>query len=371
VSEEKKVMFVLPRLVIGGVERITLNLIRQLSGDGVKCCLAVRRTQGGLSDEAAALTEVFELAPESLFQFIPKLSRLLVQWQPTHVVSVFSDVTLLTLAARSWARLDVPVVCGIHNAHGRQITEAGVTGYLRYLRERFMARLAYRSCDALVTGSLALQDEVVAEFRIAANQVQTIYNPILGETERNLLAHPAPKSKRSAFKMIAIGRLVRQKGFDVLVEAMSRINADRACELHIFGSGPELGALESQVSRLGLSQTVLLRGETGSPLEEVLDADAFILPSRFEGLPTVLVLAAAAGVPIIATDCPHGPAEVLLGGTLGRLVEPENAEALANAIDDLLSSRMVVDTKALQRHAGQFSMETSALRWQSLFCALQ
>lgn len=359
-------MFVLPRLIIGGVERITLNLIRELVGQGVDCCLALRQAYGAYLNEARELVDVHEVASAGLVTFVPNLARLIKEWRPTHIVSTFSDVTLLTLAARYLSGLGALVVCGVHNSHGRQITPPGLAGTLRYFRERFFARLAYRLCDALVTGSHGLRREVVTQFGVPVTRVQTIYNPVIGLEEWEAANRRKTRKGGSVFRFVAIGRLVHQKAFDVLISAKRLCGSSRDWQVHIFGAGPDRDTLQRQIEEAGLEGEVMLRGETAAPLEELLNADAFVLPSRFEGLPTVLVLAAAVGLPIVATDCPHGPSEVLDAGRLGRLVAPENASALAAAIEDVLEGRFDCDKPKLRLQALQFVTRESALRWLRL-----
>jgi glycosyltransferase involved in cell wall biosynthesis len=137
--------------------------------------------------------------------------------------------------------------------------------------------------------------------------------------------------------LVAMGRLDRQKGFDLLLEAFARVAASRSnVRLTIWGEGPERPALEAQRDRLGLHDTVRLPGVTRDPEAAIRAADAFVLSSRYEGFPNVLCEALATGVPTVAFDCAAGPDEILDDGRAGLLVPPGDVPALAEAIARLL-----------------------------------
>ncbi|MCC6872928.1 MAG: glycosyltransferase family 4 protein [Sandaracinaceae bacterium] len=156
------------------------------------------------------------------------------------------------------------------------------------------------------------------------------------------IGNPVPEMAARATKaerprVIAAGRLVPQKGFDVLLRAFARVDAPQ-WELVIFGEGPERARLEALRGSLGLGDRARLAGTSDELVMELARASIFVLASRFEGFPNVLCEAMAVGLPVIATRCPAGPEEIVREGIDGRLVEVDDVPALARALEELIRS---------------------------------
>lgn len=157
---------------------------------------------------------------------------------------------------------------------------------------------------------------------------------------------------------VGVGRLDRQKGFDLLIDAFARTAPDFPdWELVIWGEGPERPALERRIAALGLKSQATLAGNSPSPGSWAETATMLVLSSRFEGSPNVVAESMAAGIPVIAADCDFGPAELIDDGHNGLLVQPEDASALADAM-----ARMMSDPGLRKRlgQAGQRSMRKRA-----------
>jgi glycosyltransferase involved in cell wall biosynthesis len=361
-----KVLFVLPRMVMGGVERVTLNLIRQFQADGIECALALSRCHGELLEEAMQLTDVHEVAGKGIHQFIPGLAKLMRIWRPTHVVVVFANIGLLTLFARGWTRSDAPMVYGVHNSHGVETARPGVLGFLRYLVNRIVARVVYSHADAIVADSEGVEREIRALFGVQGNRLQTIYNPVISAADSQKISDLPARIASATTRLVTIGRFVRQKGFDLLIEAMAKVGKQHHWRLDIYGDGPDRAALEAQIQESQMSGRIALKGYTTDPLRCLCEDDIFVLPSRHEGLPTVLIQALACGIQIVATDCQHGPSEILSDGNFGVLVRANDSSALADGITRVLSGQFHIDPAALRARAQDFSVRNSAARWRGL-----
>ena len=140
--------------------------------------------------------------------------------------------------------------------------------------------------------------------------------------------------------ILATGRLTDQKKFSTLIEAFAILRAQRECRLAILGEGELRASLEALVAERGLAPDVLLPGFVANPFAWMRQASLFVLSSAWEGLPTVLIEAMACGVPVVTTDCPSGPREILEDGRWGRLVPVGDASALAIAISGALDEKI-------------------------------
>lgn len=358
-----RVLFVLPRMTSGGVERVTLNLIEEFQESGHECALVLRRAYGELLSEARSLTTVHEVAPGGLHQFIPRLARLVRAWQPTHVVTAFADVGALTRLAMRLARSRAYWVHGVHNTHARVTAQSGSLGAIRFHLDNLCAGFVYRRADKVVAVSDGVRHDVLAQFHVDPAAVVTIYNPVVPAVE--LIPVYAPRHPPDQpFTIVGLGRLTRQKGFDVLVEAMRAVPPP--WRLDIWGEGEDRSLLERQIKEAGLESSIYLRGYTDKPYEVLRAADLFMLSSRWEGLPTVLIEALACQCQIVATDCPHGPREILLDGDLGQFVPVDAPSLLAAAIRCTMDATRRFAPEPLLARARDFSVGAASGRWMVL-----
>jgi glycosyltransferase involved in cell wall biosynthesis len=156
---------------------------------------------------------------------------------------------------------------------------------------------------------------------------------------------------------LAAGRLVPQKDHRTLIDAFAALRARMPARLVILGEGPERPALEALIRRWGIEDDVALPGFDLYPAAYMARADVFVLSSRWEGLANVIVEAMACGTPVVSTDCPSGPAELLEGGRFGPVVPVGDAPALAAAMEQAF--RDPVPPDVLKRRASEFSLDRS------------
>ena len=164
--------------------------------------------------------------------------------------------------------------------------------------------------------------------------------------------------------ILAAGRLTAQKDYPTLIKAFARLNAQRPSRLIILGEGRMRKALERLVKGLDLTDHVSLPGWVENPFAFMSRASLFVLSSRFEGLPGVLVQALACGCPCVSTNCPAGPAEILQDGKFGPLVPVGDEQALADAMYGTLAQPP--ERHMLQQRAGYFSLERAVTAYEKL-----
>jgi glycosyltransferase involved in cell wall biosynthesis len=161
--------------------------------------------------------------------------------------------------------------------------------------------------------------------------------------------------------VLSVGRLSKQKDFGTLLRAFARVREDRPARLVILGDGPERSMLESLISELGLDEVAALPGWVANPYPWMAHAGVYVLSSRWEGLPSVLIEALYCGVPIVATDCLSGPREILEGGEHGLLVAVGDVDALARGIESALAGDVPPPAAASWRPYEQESVVRSYL----------
>ena len=188
--------------------------------------------------------------------------------------------------------------------------------------------------------------------------IRTIYNPVVDEKLREMAAealdHPWFQPGAPSV-VLGVGRLILQKDFATLLRAFAILNARRRARLVILGEGRLRPALESLARELGVEDHVALPGFAENPYRYMSRAAVFALSSIYEGLPGVLIQALACGCPVVSTDCPGGSAEILHGGQVGRLVPMQDAEALADALDNTLAES--ASAHDLRERAARFSVQ--------------
>jgi glycosyltransferase involved in cell wall biosynthesis len=212
------------------------------------------------------------------------------------------------------------------------------------MMHRLARRVVYPMADALVVQTQDIADWYRRTMRLEA---LCIPNPVeMAKIERS--QDGASPDRR--YDLISVGRLERQKGFDLLIEAFKRVAAARShWTLTIYGEGPQRPELEARIEALGLGDRVRLPGVIGDVPARLAKADLYVHAARYEGFPNAVVEALAADLCVVATDCPGATAEILEQGRFGILVPPEDVEALADALDRAMADEAL--RSRFQAHA--------------------
>jgi len=223
-----------------------------------------------------------------------------------------------------------------------------------------LARLSYPYADGIVAISNGVADDLAESARIARERIDVIYNPAYSDDIDTLAEAdcPHPWFESDDPVLLGVGGLSDQKDFATLIRAFARVREDRPVRLIILGEGDNREQLESLVRRLDLEDQVDLPGFVDNPFAYMSRASLFVLSSAWEGFGNVIVEAMACGTPIVSTDCPSGPSEILEYGKYGVLVPVGDEETMANAIRNQLDA--TTDTESLRERAKDFTVETIA-----------
>jgi glycosyltransferase involved in cell wall biosynthesis len=225
----------------------------------------------------------------------------------------------------------------------------------------WIIRSAYPFADGMVAVSDGVAARLKAIPRVRPEKVHRIYNPVNAvEVEQKALQplqHPWFQDHEVPI-ILSVGRLVKQKDFPTLIRAFAEVRKQRHARLIILGHGAEYELIAQMIQKLNLSSYVEMVGFVANPYAFMARASVLVLSSRHEGFPMVLLEALACGTPVVATDCPTGPREILDGGRFGSLVPIGDVEALAKSIHNMLDKPIPPDV--LKARAKYFSLEGAA-----------
>ena len=234
--------------------------------------------------------------------------------------------------------------------------------------EHALVRSTYRAADCVVVNSQQLAASLGEHFGLPAEKLRVIRNPVDVEAIRRRAAEPLDAALRGPL-IVTTGRLVAQKGHDIVLRAFAASRFRASHQLAIVGEGPERAALGALAAGLGVADRVHFLGFRSNPWALMARAELFVLASRWEGFPNALLEALACGAPVLASDCWFGPGEMIEHGRNGWLVPPDDAEAMREALDMLhaapeLRRRLGA---AATRRANEFRREVILPQFQALF----
>lgn len=348
----------------GGAERVALTLVNALAQTHDVSLLLVKK-QGDYLDDLSPQVTLVDLATKSTMAAIPALARWLRRSRPDVLMSHLTHVNIAAALAVRASMTGVPHVAVEHN----QIDLNFPRIRQRSVRLAYRAvRYVYPGITTVVSVSQGVEDSVRRFSGITAKNMRVIANPVVTPALRSLLAQPPAHpwlSDGGAPVLLGCGRLVEQKDFPNLIEAVRLALQQRDLRLLILGEGELRPMLEAAIADAGLQDSAALPGFDRNPYAAMAAADLFVLSSRWEGLPTVLIEALAAGANVVSTDCPSGPMEVLDGGRYGSLVPMDDPRALADAI--LLRLAQPLDRAMLQTRADEYSLENILAIYVDLF----
>jgi len=336
-ERDKRLAIFAPDLVVGGAERSILKLAGGFLERGFPVDLVLADVHGPLLAEAPESARLVDLRARRVLTSLPALVRYLKREKPDAMLTIL-HANMVALWARRLAGVPTRIVVSERNTLSVESRE-----YRSDLRMRFMPSLVrryYPWADGIVAVSKGVADDLVRVAGLPAERVRVIYNPIVTPAMQAKACEPLDDAWFAPAEppvILAVGRLSAQKDFAALIQAFARVRQSALAHLLILGDGEDRSRLEALVRRLGLQNEVRMPGFVANPYPYMCGADLFVLSSRWEGLPGVLIEALYCGTPLVATDCPSGPREILADGKYGTLVPVGNQDAMVQAILDSLN----------------------------------
>ena len=363
-----KVLFLFEGLYGRGAERVSLGLISRLDRARFEPSIWILRAEDALKAEVPADVPVtVVLRGDERMRHAPLRvpATLLRQARAADVVVGTVELMPTYFAGLAALLTGTPAVGWVRNSLDHTFAEQ--PGWHRWLSRQVYARLS-----RLVFVSQGVRQTLGRLQPLRDERTRVVYNPVDLRRVLDWGQEEPPAWAGALFgrpTVVAAGRLSRQKGFDVLIRAHARLLAQGAAhDLLILGEGAGHAELLALARELGVEGSVHLPGHVANPYPLIRRAAVFALASRWEGFANVVVEALACGVPVVATDCPSGPAEILAGGRHGLLVPPDDPEALAGALgrvlgDPALAARLRAGGPA---RAQAFAPEVTVPQWEQV-----
>ena len=347
-----RVALFMATLTGGGAERVMLNLAGEFARRGFRVDLVLIKAWGPFRNQIPPGIRLVDLGTGRAYRSVPALSRYLKSEKPEAMVSALHHPNVVAILASLLSRMPMRLVVAVHGKIGGDQASRNLMSALLLPP---LVRLTYRWADVVVAVSEGTAEEVARFLRMPAEKIRVIVNPVLNDgilhagTER--LDDPwfAPGQPPV---IVSAGRFVPLKNFSLLIEAFSLLRVRLPARLIILGDGPLRAEYLSKAKQFGIERDVALPGFMQNPYHYYAHAALFAHSSDSEALPTALIEALACGTPVISTDCPNGPREILENGRYGHLVAPGDAQAMASAMEEVLrGDRRVPPKEILARYA--------------------
>jgi glycosyltransferase involved in cell wall biosynthesis len=372
VDRKLRILFFTSTLGGGGAEKHLLRLINHLDRERFEVSVAVARNSGEFEPALAADVQRHCLtgtrqrsATVGMLRSIRPLRRLIERERPDVVFSVLDLPNIANVVALRGLASRPKIVLGIQTPPS--IAYGNSWHPVSQLILRLIPKL-YPHAESVVALSKGVASELLSISPSLQDRLTVIHNAGVETDVLEKATEPLPQVESRPL-VVACGRLKSLKGFDFLIDAIAEVRRTVPATLWIVGEGEERSALEKRIKRRRLNGHVRLLGFKSNPFKYMAAADVFVLSSLFEGFGNVIVEAMACGAPVVATDCPYGPREIISDGQNGMLVPPANASALAEAIlrvlsDEVLSKRLSSEGK---KRAEDFDAHRIAAAYEAVF----
>lgn len=352
---KRKIALFITDMGFGGAERVTGYLANGLSRRDYEVDLVLVRKTGNYLADVSPTVRVVDLAARGAIASVPKLARYLRSARPDVLVAGTAHIDVAALLARPLAGVKTRVAVTLHEP---------LSKFRKGLKSRLVlaaVKTLFPRADAVVSVSKSAADDAIQTAGIPPNLFHVIYNPVISpdlqSAAREPVDHPWFQPGQPGV-VLGVGSLSTRKRFDVLVRAFAQVSKRRPERLVILGEGDQRPMLECLIRDLGIGDRVALPGFATNPFPYMAKAALLAMSSTFEALPTVIIESLALGTPVVSTDCPCGPSEILQGGRFGRLTPVGDVDAIAQAIEaSLADGPPVVPNEVLEPYTFDFALD--------------
>lgn len=357
VAGEMKVSLIIPDMRGGGAERVWLTLADEFLSHGISVDLVLLEKAGELLSSVPRQAHLVSLDTKRFRKAVYPLVKYFRREKPDAVLVAMWPLTVVCVLA---SRLS-------GSGHAVAVSDHGIlseffkhSGFLKKALLRLSIGIFYRLATARIAVSRGVANDLSKLGGLRADSIDVVYNPIVLQDAGNAGCDEAETiwGDRSKKRLLSVGSFKAEKNYHLLIRAFARLAAERDAVLTIVGDGPLRRSMVDLVGELGLEERVKLPGFIQAPESFYRSADLFVLSSDHEGFGNVIVEALSRGLPVVSTDCPGGPSEILDGGKYGELVPCGDTDGLALAMMRSLDKEH--DPDLLMMRAREFSPAIAA-----------
>ena len=359
---KKNILFIVPSLHGGGAERVIVTLLNNINVEKFSFSLALINNRGPLINELSKKIDIIDLKADRVRYAFIKLLKLVWSNKPDIIFSTLGHLNLLVIITKIIMPKKIKYICRETN-----IPSLVHKSKIKYYIFLFLYRSLYKYFDSVVCQSIDMRKDLIERYDVPYSKLSLINNPC--DTQR--IQNRINKSKKDVYfpkekiNLLSVGSLTNQKGFDLLLNAMSKIKDDRF-HLTMIGVGPERQKLQDLVNKLNISNRIDFIGFKDNPYVYMYHADLFILSSRYEGFPNVVLESMACGTAVVAYDSPGDLNTIIDNGNNGYLVKYLNVKELAETI--VKASKIKFDSISIQNSViERFSIKKIIPKYEKLF----
>jgi len=340
----------------GGAERVLADLANEFSRIGLEVDMVLMRAEGPYLNRLSKEINVVDLKAKHIYyDGLPRFIKYIAHTKPEALLSTINHTNIVAILSKQITNVKTKIVVTEVN-HLTSALENAESIKKKVLLPLLIKNL-YKKADFVVAVSKGVAEDLVKLANLDPQKVKIIYNPLpndLWTKAEELVEHPWLSEQKEPV-IVSVGRLVKQKDYGTLIRAFAIVRKERKGKLIILGEGKERWELEKLIRSLNLEDDVDMPGFVDNPYKYMRKATVFVLSSIFEGFANVVAEALACGVPVVATDCPSGPREILENGKYGFLVKPRDYEGMAEKIIKIIDGhRFYVPKEAIDKFRIEF-----------------
>ncbi|BCR05797.1 glycosyl transferase [Desulfuromonas versatilis] len=343
---KNKISIFLPSLYGGGAERVMVNLANGLIELGYQVDVVLAKKDGKFFNLLNSKIEIIDLRSKRTFLCLFGLIKYLKKDKPTALISGLDHANIICILAQKISRAGCRSIITLHANFQPTYDDETINNIVKIKQKAFdcFIGLIFPFANNIIAVSEGVKEFYQNKYKLPKNKMKVIYNPVidnsLKEKAKEPLDHPWFSQEHTPI-ILCVGRLSAQKNFKDAIYAFCEVRKHIKAKLVFLGEGEERLSLEEIIGKCGYKEDIEMLGFVSNPYKYLSRSSVFLLSSLFEGLPTVIIEALSLGIPVVSTDCPSGPSEIIGQNKYCRIVPVGDIHGLANGILEVINKKIL------------------------------